>query len=86
MGQQSHDNNVLAALTVSIEANTFSSGLCLASYCQAVNVVIRTEPTVKNPFNVRSFFTDRETRDIGGGLVLWRGYFRRLDPRSDAYW
>jgi len=49
MGQQSHDNSVLTALT-------------------ALNVVIRMEPTMKYPFNVRSFFTDRETKDIGGGL------------------
>ena len=40
------------------------------------------EPTL-NPnyaFNVRSFFTDRETKDIGGGLVLWRGYFQSIRP------
>ena len=46
------------------------------------NVVIRMEPTL-NPnyaFNIRSFFTDRETRDIGGGLVLWRGYFQSIRP------
>ncbi|KAF9226544.1 argonaute-like protein [Gyrodon lividus] len=61
MGQQSHDNSVLTALT-------------------ALNVVIRMEPTMKYPFNVRSFFTDRETRDIGGGLVLWRGYFQSVRP------
>jgi len=30
----------------------------------------------KWPFNVRSFFTDLETKDIGSGLVLWRGYFQ----------
>jgi eukaryotic translation initiation factor 2C len=61
MGQQSHDNSVLTALT-------------------ALNVVIRMEPTMKYPFNVRSFFTDRETKDIGGGLVLWRGYFQSVRP------
>ena len=38
------------------------------------------EPTLKYPFNVRSFFTDRETKDIGGGLVLWRGYFQSVRP------
>ncbi|KIJ70038.1 hypothetical protein HYDPIDRAFT_35479 [Hydnomerulius pinastri MD-312] len=61
LGQQSHDNNVLTALT-------------------ALNVVIRMEPTMKYPFNVRSFFTNRETKDIGGGLVLWRGYFQSVRP------
>jgi eukaryotic translation initiation factor 2C len=46
----------------------------------ALNVVVRMEPTMKYPFNVRSFFTDRETKDIGGGLVLWRGYFQSVRP------
>lgn len=32
------------------------------------------------PFNVRSFFTDRETKDIGSGIVLWRGYFQSVRP------
>ena len=35
---------------------------------------------MKYPFNVRSFFTDRETKDIGGGLILWRGYFQSVRP------
>ncbi|KAI5983309.1 argonaute-like protein [Pisolithus marmoratus] len=61
MGQQSHNNTVLTALT-------------------ALNVVIRMEPTMKYPFNVRSFFTDRETKDIGSGIVLWRGYFQSVRP------
>src|ERR1700723_1192633 len=38
------------------------------------------EPSMKYPFNVRSFFTDSETKDIGGGLVLWRGYFQSIRP------
>lgn len=40
------------------------------------------EPTL-NPnyaFNTRSFFTDRETKDIRNGLVLWRGYFQSIRP------
>lgn len=40
------------------------------------------EPTL-NPnyaFNIRSFFTDKETKDIGHGLVLWRGYFQSIRP------
>ncbi|GLB33868.1 putative argonaute family protein [Lyophyllum shimeji] len=48
----------------------------------ALNVVIRMEPTMKYPFNVRSFFTDRETKDIGSGLQLWRGYFQSVRPAS----
>nr|VWO95172.1 Uncharacterized protein [Ganoderma boninense] len=46
----------------------------------ALNVVIRMEPTMKYPFNVRSFFTSRETAPIGGGIVLWRGYFQSVRP------
>jgi eukaryotic translation initiation factor 2C len=38
------------------------------------------EPTMKHPFNVRSFFTSRETRNIGSGLQLWRGYFQSVRP------
>ena len=37
-------------------------------------------PNLRYPFNVRSFFTDMETRDIGGGIVLWRGYFQSVRP------
>ena len=46
------------------------------------NVVIRMEPTTNPHYtsNVRSFLTDRENRDIGGGLVLWRGYFQSIRP------
>lgn len=37
-------------------------------------------PNLRYPFNVRSFFTDNETWDIGGGIVLWRGYFQSVRP------
>ncbi|KAI0773448.1 ribonuclease H-like domain-containing protein [Irpex lacteus] len=46
----------------------------------ALNVVVRHEPTMRWPFNVRSFFTDRETVNIGSGIVLWRGYFQSVRP------
>ncbi|KAG6909899.1 hypothetical protein DXG01_014713 [Tephrocybe rancida] len=46
----------------------------------ALNVVVRMDPSEKYPFNVRSFFTDKETRDIGSGIVLWRGYFQSVRP------
>uniref|UniRef100_A0A8H8CLR0 Argonaute-like protein n=1 Tax=Psilocybe cubensis TaxID=181762 RepID=A0A8H8CLR0_PSICU len=46
----------------------------------ALNVVIRMAPTMAYPFNVRSFFTSRETRDIGSGISLWRGYFQSVRP------
>jgi eukaryotic translation initiation factor 2C len=35
---------------------------------------------MKYPFNVRSFFTDKETKDIGSGIQLWRGYFQSVRP------
>ncbi|KAF8205042.1 argonaute-like protein [Pholiota molesta] len=38
----------------------------------ALNVVIRMEPTMKYPFN--------ETKDIGSGIQLWRGYFQSVRP------
>ncbi|KAH7105502.1 eukaryotic translation initiation factor 2C [Auriculariales sp. MPI-PUGE-AT-0066] len=46
----------------------------------ALNVVIRMAPSMLYPFNVRSFFTPRETKDIGLGIVLWRGYFQSVRP------
>ncbi|KIK66591.1 hypothetical protein GYMLUDRAFT_69767 [Collybiopsis luxurians FD-317 M1] len=49
----------------------------------ALNVVIRMEPTLNYPFNVRSFFTDKEKKDIGSGLELWRGYFQSVRPASN---
>ncbi|KAL5488099.1 hypothetical protein ACEPAI_6207 [Sanghuangporus weigelae] len=60
-GKQSHDNDVLTAIT-------------------ALNVVVRQEPSLKYPFNVRSFFTDEEKLEIGSGIVLWRGYFQSIRP------
>ncbi|KAK7061790.1 hypothetical protein R3P38DRAFT_3490883 [Favolaschia claudopus] len=42
----------------------------------ALNVVIRAQPSLSYPFNVRSFFTNRETKDIGSG----RGYFQSVRP------
>lgn len=30
----------------------------------------------KYPFNIRSFFTPTEKKDIGLGIELWRGYFQ----------
>ncbi len=38
------------------------------------------QPTMNYPFNVRSFFTRQEQKDIGSGLVLWRGYFQSVRP------
>ena len=40
-------------------------------------------PSMRYPFNNRSFFTGQEIRPIGGGIVLWRGYFQSLRPAID---
>ncbi|KAF8529210.1 argonaute-like protein [Hysterangium stoloniferum] len=52
----------------------------------ALNVVIRMLPISQYPFNVRSFFTDKEKKDIGGGLILWRGYFQSIRPGGNRMW
>ncbi|KAF8627134.1 hypothetical protein AX17_006353 [Amanita inopinata Kibby_2008] len=46
----------------------------------ALNVVVRMEPSQKYPFNVRSFFTSQQRRQVGGGLELWRGFFQSIRP------
>lgn len=38
------------------------------------------QPILTHPFNVRSFFTSQEKRDIQNGLELWRGYFQSIRP------
>ena len=40
-------------------------------------------PSQTWPSRGRSFFTDRETRDVGGGIILWRGYFQSVRPAID---
>ena len=42
------------------------------------------EPSLNEDYalNTRSFFTDRETKNIGGGLELWRGYFQSIRPAA----
>ncbi|KZO92299.1 Piwi-domain-containing protein [Calocera viscosa TUFC12733] len=44
----------------------------------AMNVVIRMVPNLKYPFNIRSFFTDAEMKNVGAGLEVWRGYFQSV--------
>ncbi|KAF7433014.1 hypothetical protein PC9H_004959 [Pleurotus ostreatus] len=46
----------------------------------ALNVAVRMKPNQCHPFNVRSFFTDRERRDLGAGIEIWRGYFQSVRP------
>jgi eukaryotic translation initiation factor 2C len=37
-------------------------------------------PNMRYPSNARSFYTDQETRNIPGGVVLWRGYSQSVRP------
>ncbi|PBK62366.1 argonaute-like protein [Armillaria solidipes] len=46
----------------------------------ALNVVLRMEPSLNHPFNIRSFFTSSETANVGLGVELWRGYFQSVRP------
>jgi eukaryotic translation initiation factor 2C len=41
------------------------------------------EPSLGYSSNKHLFFTDREARPIGGGLVLGRGYFQSVQPALD---
>ena len=43
-------------------------------------MVVRHEPTMRMPFNVRSFFTPQGSQAIGSGIVLWRGFFQSVRP------
>ncbi|KAH9179682.1 argonaute-like protein [Lactarius sanguifluus] len=45
----------------------------------ALNVVVRTGPNLRYPFNVRSFLTSRKA-SVSSGIVLWRRYFQSVRP------
>ncbi|KAJ7878523.1 argonaute-like protein [Mycena olivaceomarginata] len=49
----------------------------------ALNVVIKMDPAQRFPTKGRSFFTPSETRNLGSGMVLWRGYFQSVRPTLD---
>lgn len=40
------------------------------------------EPTSRYPFNVRSFFTNVERKDLRNGIEAWRGYFQSVRPAT----
>ncbi|KAJ7232048.1 Piwi domain-containing protein [Mycena haematopus] len=52
----------------------------ISTALMALNVAIRMDPAQRFPIKGRSFFTPSETMDIGGGLVIWRGYFQSIRP------
>lgn len=80
-GQQRHDEDVLTTIMVRQFPPCLKTVYHLQS--QALNIVIRMEPSLRYPSNKNSFFTSQETRSIGAGLVLWRGYFQSLRPAID---
>ncbi|KAJ7628809.1 argonaute-like protein [Roridomyces roridus] len=47
---------------------------------QALNIALREEPSQRFPNRGRSFYTQEGSQPIGGGLVLWRGYFQSVRP------
>ncbi|KAI4518653.1 Piwi-domain-containing protein [Schizophyllum commune Loenen D] len=47
---------------------------------QALNIVLRMEPTQRFPFNSRSFYVPEGKRVLAGGIELWRGYFQSVRP------
>ncbi|KAF8603575.1 Piwi-domain-containing protein [Ceratobasidium sp. AG-I] len=55
-----------------------SWGNMVSTALTAISVVVRMEPIMRYPHNSRSFFTDIESRGIGGGIDLWRGYFQSV--------
>lgn len=95
-GVQSHDNDVLTAITVSaydvsspvlrILMDTPVKGFecCHSHGTNAVRMIQVVAPKScgaypcnrKYPFNIRSFFTNQEKKEIGLGIELWRGYFQ----------
>ena len=47
---------------------------------QALNIVVRMEPSLHYPSNKNSFVPIQEPRPIGGGIELWRGHFQSVRP------
>ncbi|KAF8963810.1 argonaute-like protein [Flammula alnicola] len=52
----------------------------ISTLLQALNVVVRMQPNLCNPFRARSFFTPADRQAIGGGLEVWRGIFQSVRP------
>ncbi|QRV87399.1 argonaute-like protein [Ceratobasidium sp. AG-Ba] len=78
-GQHSYDNTIITALTainVVIQMEPIMSATSGTPGGTMSNPMLYR----KYPHNSRSFFTDKETWAIGGGLELWRGYFQSVRP------
>ncbi|KAJ6586692.1 Piwi domain-containing protein [Mycena sp. CBHHK59/15] len=59
-----------------------SHGNIVTEALQALNVVIRMDPLLTFPSDKqrRYFYTPAAAQEIGGGFVLWRGFFQSLRP------
>ena len=42
----------------------------------SIQLLLQLDPWLTRFGRNLAFFTNRETKEIGGGLVLWRGYFQ----------
>ena len=50
------------------------------SAVQALDIVFRHTPSMRYETVGRSFFSDRQSKDLGGGREVWFGYFQSLRP------
>ncbi|KAH7102563.1 eukaryotic translation initiation factor 2C [Auriculariales sp. MPI-PUGE-AT-0066] len=50
----------------------------IISAITALNIIVRAGPASRYPTKGASFFTPRETRDIGNAIILVRGYFQSV--------
>lgn len=71
---------MLTAITVRCYALQYVTNYADGGVYQALSVVVRMGPIMNYPFNARSFFADNETKDLGCGIILWRGLFQSVRP------
>ncbi|KAJ7127311.1 argonaute-like protein [Mycena crocata] len=78
---ESIDTRVLQRFVLGTQSHTTT----VTESLQALSVVLRMTPLANLPSSKRRklFFTPSETREIGSGVVLWRGYFQSLRPALD---
>ncbi|KAK0210005.1 argonaute-like protein [Desarmillaria ectypa] len=78
-GQQSSDENVSTALTVRVVVQWTT--WCTLKTLQALNIVLRMEPSLDHPFRVRSFYSDKIKAPLASmPLEVWQGYSQSVRP------
>ena len=60
--------------------DTLNDASSRMSAVQALDVVFRHTPSMRYETVGRSFFSDRFSKDLGGGREVWFGYFQTLRP------